>query len=125
MMAINRLIGTDLVIGAGMGVLGAIFNQSATGNLISTGGASLLTSALAVWPMKTQEKFFSRETALTALTIAGGSVVSHLITDAIIHRHHPKPTIIFAPQKECAPCADKSWVQRMQSTPETSPSRGV
>ena len=114
-MANRQQITAEMLIGGVMGALGAAFNQSAAGNLVSSAAASMLGSAISVWPMKTQEKFFSRETAVSALAISGGSVVSHLIVDAIIHRHHAKPTIVFAP--DCNN-SEKSWVAKTSQATE-------
>ncbi|MDX2113770.1 MAG: hypothetical protein SFW63_08590 [Alphaproteobacteria bacterium] len=99
----------DFTIGAAMGVLGAIFNQSATGNIASSAGASLLASAVAVWPFKVQDKFFSSNTALTAINVTVGSALAHLVTDALIHKHHKQPTIVLSPHCEHA---EKSWVAK-------------
>jgi hypothetical protein len=105
----------ELLAGTALGVLNAATNTSGATNIVSTTAGSLGLSAAKVWPFKDQGRFFSSQTALTALNIVGSSAVSHLITDAIIHRHHAKPTIVFAP--DCNN-SEKSWVAKTSQATE-------
>jgi hypothetical protein len=112
-----RYAGVDVVAGGIMGMLGATMNQSAGSNLTTSALASLSGSAIGTYLTKSQEKFLSRQTALSTVLTTGTSALSYLVTDALIHKHH-KPEmrieIQHASDKPCAPCK-QSWAQRAET----------
>ncbi|MFO0388184.1 MAG: hypothetical protein ACK502_00485 [Alphaproteobacteria bacterium] len=106
-----RYANTDIIVGGIMGVLGATMNQSATHNMLTSAGASLIGSAVNTHLLKSQERFLSGETALSTVLITGSSALAHMITDALIHKHH-KPEMKIEIQH--APCK-QSWTERAEA----------
>ncbi|MFW0777668.1 MAG: hypothetical protein ACN2B6_08125 [Rickettsiales bacterium] len=107
----NPRLASEIVIGGIFGVMGAAFNQSTMGNAGTSLGASLIGSAISVWPLKSQEKFWTRETALTGLNITASSVVTHLVAHALIKKHHNhQPVIVYAPGYEGR---ENGWASRV------------
>lgn len=115
-----RYAGADVIVGGIMGVLGATMNQSASQNMLTSASASLIGSAISTHVLKSQNRFFSSDTALSTVMITGSSVLSHMITDALIHKHH-KPTVHISVEHPFGTTCDKqdrSWAERTEAAPQ-------
>lgn len=103
---------TDIGGGIFLGAISGARGHSSMSNLISSTAISFASSGLAT--ALGSQRFFSKETLISALTVNAASTIMHALTRAEVDRRMTPQITFAAPsgEKPC-PCKTKQWTDRV------------